>query len=150
MSYLKIIKNIFYIFLPIVLGGIVGFITSGSMDYEDLVKPFLSPPSVLFPIAWSIIYLLMGISYFLIKDKYKELNIVYYSQLAVNLLWPIIFFTLKLRLLASFWIILLDFLIFIMLIVFKKENKWSFYLNIPYICWSIFATYLTIGIFILN
>lgn len=147
---MNIIKKGFYILLPLILGGIVGFLTSGSMDYEDLVKPFLAPPSILFPIAWSIIYLLMGISYFLIKDKYKELNIIYYLQLGVNLLWPVIFFTLKLRLLASFWIILLDLLILLMLFVFKRDNKWSFYLNIPYICWCLFATYLTIGIYILN
>ena len=150
MIYLKLLKNLFYIFLPIVLGAIIGFITSGSMDYEELIKPPLAPPSILFPIAWTIIYLLMGISYYLIKDKYKELNVVYYTQLVVNLIWPIIFFTFKLRLLASFWIILLDFLVFVMLIVFKKENKWSFYLNIPYMCWCLFASYLTIGIFILN
>ena len=58
------IKNIFYLFLPVILGGLIGFIISDYIDYSTLVKPPLAPPKVLFPIAWAIIYLLMGISYF--------------------------------------------------------------------------------------
>lgn len=146
---LNILKKGFYIFLPIILGGIVGFISNNDL-YKDLVKPPLAPPSIIFPIMWSIIYILMGISYYKIKDKYKELNIIYYTQLVVNLLWPIIFFNLELRLLASIWIILLDLFVILMLFIFKHDNKLSFYLNIPYISWCLFATYLTIGIYILN
>ena len=103
---------------------------------------------------WSIIYLLMGISYYLYKRDYNVNNKVvrnsYYSQLFVNLLWTIIFFVLKLRFIAIIWILLLLIFVVNLFSVFKKFNKISAYLNIPYILWVIFATYLTIGIYILN
>ena len=148
------LKNLFYIFFPLIVGGIVGFLTKDYIDYSSLDKPPLSPPKIIFPVMWSIIYLLMGISYYLYKRDYNVNNKVvrnsYYSQLFVNLLWTIIFFVLKLRFIAIIWILLL--LIFVVNLcgVFKKFNKISAYLNIPYILWVIFATYLTIGIYILN
>ncbi|MBQ7105551.1 MAG: tryptophan-rich sensory protein [Bacilli bacterium] len=149
----KIIKNIFYLFLPIILGSIVGFIISDYIDYSTLIKPPLAPPKILFPIAWSIIYLLMGISYYLFKKKNfetKKENYVYYLQLIINLLWSIIFFVFKLRFLSILWIILLDILVVYMIYKFYKKYKISAYLNIPYLIWILFATYLTIGIYILN
>ena len=144
------LKNIYYLLLPIILGGLVGFIINKYIDYPILNKPPLSPPKILFPIMWSIIYILMGISYYLYRKKTNEKNTLYYVQLIVNLLWSIIFFVFKLRLLAIFWIILLDILVFLLIIKFKKVNKVSAYLNIPYLLWCLFATYLTIGIYILN
>ena len=148
------IKNIFYIFLPIVLGSLIGILISNYIDYSNLAKPPLAPPKILFPIAWSIIYLLMGISYYLYKkeDNYdKKITITYYLQLFVNLLWSIIFFIFKARLISSLWIILLDLLVIYLIYLFKKNNnKISAYLNIPYLIWILFATYLTIGIYYLN
>ena len=67
-------KNLFYIFFPLIIGGIVGFIISGNIDYQNLVKPLLAPPKILFPIVWSIIYLLMGIAYYLFKNAGKLLK----------------------------------------------------------------------------
>ena len=84
------LRKLFYIFLPIVLGSIIGFITKNSIDYNTLVKPPLSPPSIIFPIMWSILYILMGISYYIYR-KYNDNKILYYAQLFVNLLWSIIF-----------------------------------------------------------
>lgn len=148
------IKNIFYIFLPIVLGSLIGMLISNHIDYSTLIKPPLAPPKILFPIAWSIIYLLMGISYYLYKkeDNYdNRITITYYLQLFVNLLWSIIFFIFKARLFASLWIILLDLLVIYLIYLFKNNNnKISAYLNIPYLIWILFATYLTIGIYYLN
>ena len=144
------LKNTYYIFLPIILGSIVGFIINKYIDYPILNKPPLAPPKILFPIMWSIIYLLMGLSYYLYKKKTNNTSILYYIQLAVNLLWSIIFFVFKFRLLSIFWIILLFILVFLLIISFKKVNKTSSYLNIPYLIWTLFATYLTIGIYILN
>lgn len=149
----NIIKNIFYLFLPVVLGGIIGFIISDYIDYSSLIKPPLAPPKILFPIAWAIIYILMGISYFIFKknetNTLKE-DLVYYIQLTINLLWSIIFFIFKKRLLASIWIIILDILVIYMIYLFLKKVKISAYLNIPYLLWILFATYLTISIYILN
>ena len=149
----NIIKNIFYLFLPIILGSIVGFLISDYIDYTTLIKPPLAPPKILFPIAWSIIYLLMGISYYILKTNstYSEReDFIYYLQLFVNLLWSIIFFIFKARLLAVIWIIILDILVIYMIYLFYKKIKTSAYLNIPYFLWILFATYLTIGIYILN
>ena len=147
---MNFIKSAFYIFLPLILGSIVGLITSSFMDYSMLIKPPASPLSILFPIAWSIIYLLMGISYYLYRRKTDNINYLYYIQLGVNLLWSIIFFIFKLRFISVLWIILLDILIILTMKSFSKDSKVSVYLFIPYLIWCLYATYLTIGIFILN
>ena len=147
------IKNIFYLFLPLILGSLIGILISNYIDYNLLNKPPLAPPKILFPIAWTTIYILMGISYFIYKNDIEndqKLNIVYYLQLFVNLFWSIIFFILKNRLLASLWIIILDLLVIYLIYLFYKKKKVSAYLNIPYLLWIIFATYLTIGIYFLN
>ena len=128
-------------------------ITSGYMDYNDLIKPIVSPPGIVFPIAWTIIYLLIGISYTLLKEKgevSKETKQLYYSQLVFNYLWTSIFFVFKLRLLSVLWIIILDVLVIVMTYQFYKQNKLSGILLIPYILWLIFATYLNISIYFLN
>lgn len=149
---MKLSRKLFYLFLPVVLGSLVGFIISGSINYNELVKPPLAPPSWLFPIMWTIIYLLMGISYYLLKqDNDNEvLSRIYYVQLGVNLLWSIIFFVFEARLLACIWIVLLDILVGLMIYWFYNTKKISGYLNILYMLWILFATYLTIGIYILN
>lgn len=149
-----IIKKLFYLFLPIISGSIIGLIISNSIDYGILIKPPLSPPGYIFPIVWSIIYILMGISYYLFKEKHSEdtlyENKIYYSQLIINLSWSIFFFVFKWRLFTIFWTILLLILVIYLILIFYKKNKISAYLNIPYLIWLIFATYLTIGVYILN
>lgn len=147
------IKKIIYSLLPVVGGTIVGLIISGYMNYGDMVKPPLNPPSYIFPIVWTILYILMGISYFIAtKDNGndKELNQIYILQLLVNFFWPIIFFVLKMYFTAFFWIILLLILVIIMIKELLKNNKISGCLQIPYLIWLLFATYLNIGIFLLN
>ena len=146
-------KNIINLFLPIFLGGIVGLIISKFIDYETLVLPPLAPPKILFPIAWTIIYLLMGLSFYLHKKNAmndEKISFLYYLQLIINCLWSIIFFVLKWRFISIIWIILLDILVIYLIYLFSKSNKISAYLNIPYLIWILFATYLTIGIYILN
>lgn len=147
------IKRIIYSLLPIVGGSLVGLIISGYMNYGDMVKPPLNPPSYIFPIVWTILYILMGISYFIAtkdNENDKELNQIYILQLLVNFFWPIIFFVLKMYFTAFFWIILLLILVIIMIKELLKINKISGYLQIPYLMWLLFATYLNIGIFLLN
>lgn len=154
--YIKInqnVKKIFHALFPLIIGGIVGMITSGYMDYNDLIKPTLAPPEIVFPIAWTIIYLLIGISYTLLKEKGevpKETQQLYYTQLIFNYLWTFIFFVFRLRLLSVLWIIILDVLVIIMTYQFYKQNKLSGILLIPYILWLLFATYLNISIYFLN
>lgn len=141
------------ILIPVIIGGIVGLIISRFIDYNSLQKPFLSPSSILFPIIWTILYILMGVSYGILEDKSlidSKTKIIYYSQLFVNSLWSIIFFVLKWRLFAFIWIILLDILVIIMIINFYKNNKLSGLLQIPYLLWSLFASYLNLFIYLLN
>ena len=147
------LKRIIYSLIPIVGGVLVGLIISGYMNYGDIIKPPLSPPSYIFPIVWTILYILMGISYFIAtkdKENDKELNQIYILQLLVNFFWPIIFFVLKMYFTAFFWIILLLILVIIMIKELLKNNKISGCLQIPYLIWLLFATYLNIGIFLLN
>ena len=147
------VKNIFHAILPLIIGGIVGMITSGYIDYNDLIKPILSPSGIAFPITWTIIYLLIGISYTLLKEKgevSKEIKQLYYIQLIFNYLWTFIFFVFRLRLLSVLWIIILDVLVIVMTYQFYKQNKLSGILLIPYVLWLLFATYLNISIYFLN
>ena len=146
------VKNLFYLFFPIILGSLVGFIINGYIDYNSLAKPFLAPPSWIFPVMWSIIYLLMGISYYIYRkdDEDTIVSIIYYIQLFVNLLWSIIFFVFKFRLFSCVWIVLLDVFVLFMIYLFWNKKRLSAYLNIPYMLWILFATYLTIGIYLLN
>ena len=141
------------ILVPIILGGIVGFIISNFIDYNSLQKPPLAPPSILFPIIWTILYILMGVSYGRLKSKGltdEKTNIIYYVQLAINLSWPIFFFVFKWRLFAFFWIILLDIAVILMIMEFYRKDKVAGLLQIPYLLWSLFATYLNFGIYLLN
>ena len=141
------------ILIPVIVGGIVGLIISSSMDYGMLEKPPFAPPSILFPIVWTILYILMGVSYGILKENSlidSEINSIYYSQLAVNALWPIFFFVLKWRLFAFIWILLLVVLVFFMIKKFYSKNKASGLLQIPYLIWCLFATYLNFAIYLLN
>lgn len=148
----NIVKKLFYIFFPLIMGTFVGLIISSYQDYAFLVKPLLSPPGYLFPIVWSILYLLLGISFFLYRKNNNNSKTIkiYYLSLFVNLFWSIFFFVLKWYLFTIFWTILLLILVIYLLYLFYQEYKPALYLNIPYLIWLIFATYLTINIYILN
>lgn len=151
MNKIKIyIKSIL---IPVIIGGIVGFIISSYIDYNSLQKPFLAPPSIVFPIVWTILYILMGISYGILESNKltnKKIDLLYYTQLGVNSLWSIFFFLLKWRLFSFIWIILLAILIIFMILKFYDKNKVAGLLQIPYLLWVIFASYLNIAIYILN
>jgi len=142
-------KLIINILIPLVIGGIVALITMPFMDYKSLEQPLLSPPSILFPIIWTILYILMGVSAYLISKK-DNIPLIYYVQLGVNALWSIIFFVFKLRLFAFIWIILLIILVVKMIFAFYKIDKKAAYLQIPYLLWIVFASYLNLGIYLLN
>lgn len=149
-------KKLFkYIFITLLIGGVPSIFVYGNIDnYKLLNKPPLSPPSVVFPIVWTIIYILLGISIYRVmnteSNKKSEAKLIYFIQLAANALWTPIFFGLNEYFLAFLWIIMLILLVVTMLITFFKIDKISFYLNIPYIIWLLFASYLNFGIFVLN
>lgn len=135
IDYKEFIK---YIAVPLVLGAIVGLITKNqSSNYDGIV------PGFVFPIVWSILYILMGISSYIVRDD-KELMNIYKVNLGINILWPIIFFSLKLRVLAFFWILILILVVGYMIYRFYNKDKISAYLLIPYILWLVFASVLNL------
>ena len=141
------------ILIPVIIGGIVGWLISSSIDYNSLKQPPLAPPSTAFPVVWTILYIIMGISYGILKTNdlvNADINKIYYLQLGVNALWSIFFFLLKWRLFSAIWIIFLAVLVAIMIYKFYKQNKTAGLLQIPYLLWVLFATYLNIGIYLLN
>ncbi len=141
------------IFIPVALGFLVGLLSNSKADYNNLVLPPFAPPSWVFPVVWTLLYILMGISSYLILENtsydYQKL-IIYIIQLIVNLLWSIIFFVFNLRLLAFIWILILDALVIVMIIRFCKTNKTAALIQIPYLLWILFASVLNLSIFILN
>lgn len=141
------------ILIPLIVGGIVGFIMSGSIDYNTLKQPPLAPPDWLFPVVWTLLYILMGVSYGLLEEKGKldtKTKVIYYVQLGINALWSIIFFVLKLRLLAFIWIILLDVAVIWYILTLYNKDKTAGWLQIPYLVWISFATYLNYAVYLLN
>ena len=148
-------KLITSLLISLGVGGLSALITSGSMDvYSTLIKPPFAPPSILFPIVWTILYILMGISAYMIYDSYgDEKNVAlktYLFQLLINFIWPIFFFVLGYRLIALIIILILLISIIYMIIRFYKINKIAAYLQIPYLVWVSFATYLNYAFYILN
>ena len=141
------------ILIPVLIGTLVGIIVSNYMDYNSLIKPVISPPAIIFPIVWTILYILMGVSYGILKSNSllteKEKNI-YYLQLFVNYLWPIFFFVFDWRLFSFLWILLLIVLVVIMIKEFYEKNKTAGLLQIPYLLWLVFATVLNFSVYWLN
>ncbi len=140
----NLIKNIL---IPVIMGGIIGLIINPFMNYQDLNRPPLSPPGIAFPIVWTILYIIMGYSFY---KQDEQNNTIYYTQLIVNGLWSIFFFVFKWYLFSSLWILLLIVLVIIMIKRFYKINKFSGLINLPYLIWLIFATYLSFAIYLLN
>ena len=97
---------------------------------------------------WTILYILMGISYFLVEND--DTRKIYYAQLIVNLLWSIFFFVLRWYLFSFIWLLLLLYLITIMIKKFFKYSELAAYLQIPYLIWIVFAGYLNLSIYLLN
>ena len=136
-------------------GILSAIITRNSMDtYKNLNLPKLAPPSILFPIVWTILFILMGISAYIIyesnSDQKQSALTIYSIQLLVNFIWPILFFNLELYLFSFIWIILLWLLIILMMTSFKKISSVAAYLQIPYLLWVTFASYLNFMIYYSN
>ena len=136
-------------------GGIVGFLTQrDSSFYEGLNKPFFAPPGWLFPIAWGLLYAAMATAMWFVlraqgRDRFILLGL-YIAQLAVNLLWPYLFFVRKALGLAFFWLLLLWMLAAIMLYQFFRESKVAGWLLVPYQLWLTFAAALSFCVARLN
>ncbi len=147
IDYKKLIVSIL---IPLGLGALVGFLSGSSDGYNGLVQPSFAPPGWLFPVVWSILYILMGVSDYLVKKETGESTKTYKLQLVVNLLWSFFFFTFKWYLFSFFWIVLLIILVIKMIKEYLAISKTSAYLQIPYLLWITFAAILNFSIYLLN
>jgi len=153
-------KNISWIALlvslavPLVAGGL-GSLAGGDFGaYQALKQPFFAPPSAVFPIAWSILYLMMGTSCYLIyQSGHAELKtalIIYAVQLFFNAMWSFFFFGLKMRLFAFVWLAVLFALVVVTVILFFRISKSAGFLMLPYTAWLVFAGTLNWSVYRLN
>ena len=150
-------KLIISIIIPLLVGGISAFLTRDSMStFERVAKPPLSPPGWLFPVVWTILYILMGIASYLVNTSKGPKTLsdsalaIYALQLVFNFFWSIIFFNMEAYLFAFIWLIALWLLILWTTVSFYKINKTAGLLMIPYLIWVAFAGYLNLGIYLLN
>ena len=139
------------------VGLLSAFFTRGNMNLSSIRQPPLSPPAFLFPVVWTILYILMGISAAMIfneksnmPDEVRNALSTYASSLIVNFAWSIIFFNFGAFFIAFIWILLLEFLILKTIKEYSAINKTAALLQIPYAVWVAFAGYLTLAITILN
>jgi len=158
MRSVKIILTLLIcLFIPLAIGGISGYATASGLSewYINLHKPSFNPPGYLFGPVWTLLYLLMGISLFIIWSSPKKQNrtnaiIIFSAQLALNFLWSFLFFKFKLVGLALLDIVLIWISILLMIISFNRASKVAAYLQIPYLLWVTFATTLNCAIWLLN
>jgi tryptophan-rich sensory protein len=143
--------------IPLAIGGISGYITVSEINtwYSSLRKPPFNPPNALFGPVWTVLYVLMGISSFLIwkspkTQLRKKALVIYGTQLFLNFWWSILFFSFHLLFIPVIEILALWSLIIYMIISFNKINKPAAYLNIPYLAWVSFASLLSVSIWLLN
>lgn len=142
--------------ISLVIGGLSALFTMmGMEDYRLAEKPALTPPEIVFPIVWTILYTLMGISaarvWIASEDKGSNGGLMLYAiQLVVNFFWSIIFFTLQAYGFAFFWLLFLWLLVLLMIISFSKTDKLAAYLQVPYLLWLTFAGYLNFMVWMLN
>ncbi|MBO7673474.1 MAG: tryptophan-rich sensory protein [Atopobiaceae bacterium] len=147
--------------LPLVVGGIASFLTSDAMaQFDAFNQPPLAPPAWLFPVAWTILYVLMGLASYLIyivrpannadASTRRAALVVYGIQLALNFAWSLVFFGahahwVAFGLLMGMWV-----LIIALIVLAMRINRTAGWLLVPYVAWTTFAAYLNVMIAILN
>ncbi len=154
---IKLKPLIISVLISSAVGGLAGLLTMNSQDiYSRINTPFFAPPSFLFPIVWIFLYILMGVSAYLIYTSHtspesKQAALTIYAiSLIVNFIWPIIFFNTNAYTFSFIWILLLCLLVALTIFVYYKINKLAAYLQIPYFIWIIFAAILNLFIAIMN
>ncbi len=153
----KVKSYVIAILIPVAVGLLSAFLTRGNMDlYATVERPAIAPPAILFPIVWTVLYVLMGVGSGIVynadaTESEKSQALLYYGlQLAVNFFWSILFFNQRAFLLSFLWLILLWVLIIVMIVSFAKVSKTAAWLQAPYLLWVTFAGYLNLAIYLLN
>ena len=148
---------VIWIILSEAVGGLSGWLTrDGTQVYmAEVVKPPLSPPSVVFPIVWTVLFALMGTGAARIylapasAGRTRSLRLCF-LQLLFNFFWTILFFNFQCYGLALVWLVILWALILCMTLSFRSSDKLAMHLQIPYLLWVAFAAYLNLGVWLLN
>ena len=148
---------LFWIVLTETVGIVAGFLTREDVKIyaSSIVKPLLSPPALLFPVVWTVLYALMGISAARIysapksDDRRKGLRL-FVLQLGINFAWCFVFFTFQEFLYASLLLAAMLIIVAMMCVYFRRVDSLSAYLQIPYLAWLMFAEYLSLGVHFLN
>ena len=147
-------KLIVSVLLPLAVGGLSALLTrKGMQDFSSMAQPPLSPPAWLFPVAWTALYILMGVACYLVwisPQKAPNALFAYGIQLFFNFFWSILFFGIKNELLAFLWLLLLWTAILWTLVLFYRTRKTAGLLLVPYLVWVTFAGYLNLGVYLLN
>lgn len=147
----KVIKNIIIVIAPLI-GGFLSSLLANLKNYNIINKPMFSPPKIVFPIVWSILYLLFGISFYLANKDYENKKIT--SSAIINLIlnysWTFIFFKLKMYIISAIELVLIILSTIKFIIELYKKNKTAALLQFPYLVWLLVALYLNIGVIILN
>ena len=154
---LKWQKMLLCILIPLAVGALAGRLSREGMSlYQTMYKPLLSPPGWVFPVVWSLLYILMGIASCLVycseasRPRKKRALILYGLQLAVNFVWPLLFFRFGLLWLSFFWLLLLIGLVWACMTLFRYILPRAGKLMLPYLLWLFYAAYLNLGAALLN
>ena len=147
----------FWIVLAEAIGALSGWLTREGTEIfnQTIIKPPLTPPSIVFPIVWAILYALMGIGAARVSmappsnERSKGLKL-FIAQLIVNFFWSLLFFNQQAFGLSFLWLILLWVLVACMILTFQKVDSTAANLQIPYLLWLTFAAYLNLGVWYLN
>lgn len=150
-------KYLFWIIFTEAVGALSGWLTRDGVNFFNafMTKPPLSPPAVVFPVTWAILYLLMGIGAARIDIKripksHSRALWLYLLQLAFNFLWSIVFFNVRAYLFAFLWLAVLWLIILAMILEFRKIDSRAAWMQVPYLFWVLFAGYLNLGVWVLN
>lgn len=144
------------ILIALAVGALGGIVTSNGMpNYEQIIKPALTPPSIVFPIVWTILYILMGISAAMVwkqeSSKQRRFALIIYAlQLVLNFLWSYLFFSMQAYFLSFVCLLVLWVLIVMMIWSFSRVDPRAARLQIPYLLWVTFAGYLNFAVWLLN
>lgn len=148
----KVVRLVLLVLLCEGAGIIGSFFTFQSVStwYPTLIKPPFNPPAFVFGPVWTTLYLLMGISLYLVWGKKKTNLKWFWAQLILNALWSLVFFGLKSPILGLLVILLLEISIILTIKSFSRINKTATYLLYPYLAWVSFATILNLSLVLLN
>ncbi|HPR39528.1 MAG TPA: tryptophan-rich sensory protein [Oscillospiraceae bacterium] len=151
----KLLSLFLPLFFTLAIGGLSSLLVGNRFAiYDTIQPPPFAPPANIFPVVWAVLYALMGIAAGLVQltvgSAKENALLLYWCQLAANFVWPILFFVMEAFFAAFLWILLLDVLIVLTTVKFWKVKPISGMLMLPYLIWTLFATYLSFGVWVLN